>query len=107
MKMMIPEITIKISFSPPPESKAETTVSSTHIAPPESTEAAALADIPAPQALDDAGSSVAFEAPPPPTVDPMEGDMPPLPDVEEDGEVPGEDGEPPPAPSRGRPPGRR
>ncbi len=101
---MIPEITIKISFTPTSNGgRVEPTVTTLDIAPPElPAEAAAL--VPPPPAADEGpGDSFASDIPPPPSATMTEEQVPPLPEDYEGS--PGDTEEPPPPP-RGRGRGR-
>jgi hypothetical protein len=101
---MIPEITIKISFTQTTNGgRAEATVTTLDIAPPE-LPAEAVARIPPVPQLDEGIGGAAADVPPPPTLGPMaDEDVPPLPTSENGEESADEPQEPPPTPkSRGR-----
>jgi len=78
---MIPEITIKISFSPVAGGATEPTVAAVDIAPPQLPGESLAADIPPPPEVHEGAlSSFAYEVPPPVAMT-AEDYMPPIPDT--------------------------
>jgi hypothetical protein len=92
--MMIPEITIKISFTQPGSERSESTVTSVDVAPP-ALAALAADQIPPVPAADDGGGAMPDVPPPPAAAGYADADIPPLPSADEEANE-REPAEPPP-----------